>query len=79
MRIALLASALGMAVLTAAPALALNPQPLPPGMRAPYRNFGPGVTPYSLPWNGGGRIRLPHCHGVQIGDPRTHPPVRVCN
>ncbi len=22
---------------------------------------------------------FPHCHGVQIGDPRTHPPVRVCN
>jgi hypothetical protein len=20
-----------------------------------------------------------HCYGVQHGDPRTHPPVRVCN
>jgi hypothetical protein len=24
-------------------------------------------------------VRLPHCHGVQVGDPRTHPPIRVCD
>jgi hypothetical protein len=58
----------------ATPALALNPQPLPPGMRFSPRSVyhAQGVRA----WN-----RSPlalRCHGVQIGDPRTHPPVRVC-
>jgi len=58
------------------PALALNPQPLPPGRFLPYvPRTGTGVPAFRL----GHPIRLPRCHGVQIGDPRTHPPVRVCN
>ncbi len=55
------------------PAFALNPQPLPPGMRfnpAAVHHEGVGA------WNRGPLVL--RCHGVQIGDPRTHPPVRVC-
>ncbi|HLZ02851.1 MAG TPA: hypothetical protein VKR55_11950 [Bradyrhizobium sp.] len=62
------------ALSSATPAFALNPQPLPPGMR-----FNPAIVnraPSVGAWNRG-PIGL-HCHGVQIGDPRTHPPVRVC-
>jgi|GEM_PF-7062048 len=63
------------AVALASPALALNPQPLPPGMR-----FNPAAINHphgdAGAWNRG-RLVL-RCHGVQIGDPRTHPPVRVC-
>lgn len=62
------------ALALATPALALNPQPLPPGMR-----FNPG--PVNHPQGVGAWNRSPlvlRCHGVQIGDPRTHPPVRVC-
>jgi hypothetical protein len=56
------------------PALALNPQPLPRGRYLPYLPRT-GVPAFRL----GHPVRLPHCHGVQIGDPRTHPPVRVCD
>lgn len=63
------------AVLTlATPAFALNPQPLPPGMR-----FNPAAVDHAQnmrAWNKGPLML--RCHGVQIGDPRTHPPVRVC-
>jgi hypothetical protein len=55
-------------------AFALNPQPLPPGMR-----FNPATVNHTQGM--GARNRGPlalRCHGVQIGDPRTHPPVRVC-
>lgn len=58
----------------ATPAFALNPQPLPPGMR-----FNPGAARHAEglgAWNRGPLVL--RCHGVQIGDPRTHPPVRVC-
>lgn len=62
---------------------ALRPSPAA-AMRVSH-GFGPGqiaLNPQPLP--PGFRIDLgphllPHCHGVQIGDPRTHPPVRVCN
>ncbi len=62
------------ALALATPALALNPQPLPPGMR-----FNPAAANHAQglrAWNSG-RFAL-RCHGVQTGDPRTHPPVRVC-
>jgi hypothetical protein len=39
------------------PRIALNPQPLPPGLRL---------------------AASVHCHGVQHGDPRKQPPIRVC-
>ncbi len=57
------------------PALALNPQPLPPGL---YHGYLPR-TAATPTFRQGPGIRLPHCHGVQFGDPRTHPPVRVCD
>ena len=59
----------------AGPALALNPQPLPPGRYHPYLPRTAQGPAFRL----GPHVRLPHCYGVQIGDPRTHPPVRVCN
>lgn len=59
----------------AAPAFALNPQPLPPGLRHGYLPRTAETPAFHL----GPHVRLPHCYGVQIGDPRTHPPVRVCN
>jgi hypothetical protein len=58
----------------ATPAFALNPQPLPPGMR-----FNPAAAHHAEgvgAWNRGQLVL--RCHDVQIGDPRTHPPVRVC-
>jgi hypothetical protein len=70
LRILTLSSA---ALALATPALALNPQPLPPGMR-----FRPAVTNHDF-----GAAR-PHgadvlrCHAVQVGDPRKQPPMRVC-
>jgi hypothetical protein len=62
------------AVALATPAMALNPQPLPPGMRfqSAVVNHGRGAGT----WNTGSLVL--RCHGVQVGDPRTHPPVRVC-
>ena len=62
------------ALALATPALALNPQPLPPGMR-----FRPAAVDHDRgagAWNRGPLVL--RCHGVQEGDPRTHPPVRVC-
>ncbi len=62
------------AMALASPAFALNPQPLPPGM-----NFNPTATNHAHgvgAWNRGPLVL--RCHGVQFGDPRTHPPVRVC-
>jgi hypothetical protein len=54
--------------------MALNPQPLPPGMRfqSAVVDHGRGAGA----WNTGSLVL--RCHGVQVGDPRTHPPVRVC-
>jgi hypothetical protein len=58
----------------ATPALALNPQPLPPGYR-----LHPAVADHQL---GAERAnRGPYvlrCHAVQAGDPRKQPPTRVC-
>jgi hypothetical protein len=53
------------------PPVALNPQPLPPGFRA-------ALNPQPLPPGLRFAARL-HCYGVQVGDPRTHPPARVCS
>jgi hypothetical protein len=74
-RIGLLLAGTAVLLALAGPALALNPQPLPPGL---YHGYQPrtATTP-TFRW--GSHVRLPHCHGVQFGDPRTHPPVRVCN
>jgi len=62
------------ALALATPALALNPQPLPPGFRshAAMADHGLGTErlnrgPYVL-----------RCHAVQVGDPRKQPPMRVC-
>jgi len=60
----------------------LHPNPAA-AMQVSHR-YGPGpiaLNPQPLP--PGFRINpgphlFPHCHNVQIGDPRTHPPVRVC-
>ncbi len=62
----------------AVPAFALNPQPLPPGFRAPFapRN---AIVPHTIQRPGGWGRPLPICHGVQVGDPRKQPPMRVCN
>jgi hypothetical protein len=50
------------------PHIALNPQPLPPGFRLNPQPLPPGFRfAASL-----------RCHGVQHGDPRKQPPVRVC-
>lgn len=58
-----------------APAMALNPQPLPPGRAAPrvLRDYqrGPRYVRRATP-----RAIL-RCHGIRGGDPRK-PPVRVC-
>jgi hypothetical protein len=62
------------ALALATPAFALNPQPLPPAMR-----FNPATVNHPRgvgAWNRGPLVL--RCHGVQIGDPRTYPPVRVC-
>ncbi len=78
MRTAILALAALAALAAADPALALNPQPLPPGMRAPILgNSAGGAGSFALRWNHGA-LRLPRCYGVQRGDPRKQPPMRVC-
>ncbi len=60
------------------PALALNPQPLPPGFRSHYvtRN---AVAPQTIQRPGGWHHPLPVCHSVQPGDPRKQPPMLVCH
>jgi hypothetical protein len=57
----------------ATPASALNPQPLPPGMR--YR---PVVTNHDGAMQANRGSYALRCHGVQVGDPRKQPPMRVC-
>ena len=60
-------------------------RPNPAAAMQVSRGYRPGpiaLNPQPLP--PGFRINpgphlFPRCHGVQIGDPRTHPPVRVCN
>jgi hypothetical protein len=62
------------ALALATPAFALNPQPLPPGMR-----FNPAAVNHAQgvgAWTKGPLVL--RCYGVQVGDPHTHPPVRVC-
>ncbi len=62
----------------ATPALALNPQPLPPGFRSPVMTRN-AVVPHMIQRPGGWPRPVPICHGVQVGDPRKQPPMRVCN
>jgi hypothetical protein len=57
----------------AAPASALNPQPLPPGIR-----FHPEVTHHDGAMQANRGVYALRCHGVQVGDPRKLPPMRVC-
>jgi len=64
----------GAALALATPAMALNPQPLPPGMR-----FHAAVTNHDFGAarpNGGAYVL--RCHAVQVGDPHKQPPMRVC-
>jgi hypothetical protein len=60
-------------------------RPNPAAAMQVSHGYGPvpiALNPQPLPpgfrFNPGPHL-FPHCHGVQIGDPRTHPPVRVCN
>jgi hypothetical protein len=60
-------------------------RPNPAAAMQVSHGYGPGpiaLNPQPLPpgfrFNPGPHL-FPHCHGVQIGDPRTHPPVRVCD
>jgi len=57
----------------ATPASALNPQPLPPGMQ-----FRPEVTRQDGAMQANRSFYALRCHGVQVGDPRKQPPMRVC-
>jgi hypothetical protein len=61
-----------------APAVALNPQPLPPGRSLP-RAFAPSTisSPRLNDTLRPGRV-YPRCHSVQVGDPRKQPPMLVC-
>ena len=56
-----------------APAMALNPQPLPPGRTRLFK--GEQGRPHEM------RRRSPHrilrCHGIRGGDPKK-PPMRDC-
>jgi hypothetical protein len=61
------------ALALATPAMALNPQPLPPGMR-----FQAAVTNHDFGAARPNGAYLPRCHAVQVGDPRKQPPMRVC-
>jgi hypothetical protein len=60
------------ALALATPAMALNPQPLPPGMRfhAAVTNHDFGARP--------NRTSVLRWHAVQVGDPRKQQPIRVC-
>ncbi len=60
------------ALALATPAMALNPQPLPPGMR-----FHAAITNHDFSARPNGAYVL-RCHAVQVGDPRKQPPMRVC-
>ena len=54
----------------ATPAMALNPQPLPPG-----RSFSAqAINPHNEQIH---RMEQ-RCHSVQVGDPRKQPPMQVC-
>jgi hypothetical protein len=63
------------------PAMALNPQPLPPGRYLPAQ----AIIPHT---EHAGRFEsqsivsryrpIPRCHSVQVGDPRKQPPMLVC-
>ena len=55
----------------ATPAMALNPQPLPPGRYLPT-----GAMVHTE--HGGPGLYRPHCHSAQVGDPRKQPPMLVC-
>ncbi|HTO66351.1 MAG TPA: hypothetical protein VMM15_34445 [Bradyrhizobium sp.] len=57
----------------ATPASALNPQPLPPGMR-----FRPQAIHHDGAVQANRSFYALRCHGVQVGDPRKQPPMRVC-
>jgi hypothetical protein len=61
------------ALALATPAMALNPQPLPPGMR-----FHAAVTNHDFGAARPNGTSVLRCHAVQVGDPRKQPPMRVC-
>ncbi len=61
------------------PALALNPQPLPPVYRsapnAVSHSAGSAVEAQNVPRNARSRL---HCFTKQVGDGRKAPPMLVC-
>jgi hypothetical protein len=61
---------LGLSIAT--PAMALNPQPLPPGRIAPHHELARRSESLGIVG------RYPYCHAVHVGDPRKQPPIRVC-
>jgi hypothetical protein len=68
---------LGLSIAT--PAMALNPQPLPPGRYLPSRV----IMDHNE--HGGESQRIVsrdhpilRCHSIQVGDPRKQPPMLVC-
>jgi hypothetical protein len=62
---------LGLSIATSA--MALNPQPLPPG------RYLPAGAMVHTEHGGLGLYRpMPRCHSVQVGDPRKQPPMLVC-
>jgi hypothetical protein len=60
--------------LTSHAALALNPQPLPPG-RAAVRSM---LNPQPLPPGRARPALIWRCRSIQVGDPRKQPPERAC-
>jgi hypothetical protein len=58
----------------ATPAMALNPQPLPPGHR--FHSATANHVMGTERFNRGPYVL--RCHAVQVGDPRKQPPMRVC-
>jgi len=57
----------------ATPASALNPQPLPPGLR-----FRADLIHHDGAMQANRSFHALRCHGVQVGDPRKQPAMRVC-
>jgi hypothetical protein len=60
----------------ATPAMALNPQPLPPGrVMMPHDEHASRIVSQRIV---GGYRPIPRCHSVQVGDPRKQSPMLVC-
>jgi len=71
----LLSAISALAFVAGTPAMALNPQPLPPGIHLVPNCLCLSPLPPRQNWN---RAAILRCHGVQVGDPRKQSPMRVC-